>query len=74
MLNLYDNIIAFLFLLLCTKKKMNRKVSRNKKHKYSNKEKLSLVENGNTSGLINIAQEDDNNDFELLQNLGINDL
>ena len=53
---------------------MNRKVSRNKKHKYSNKEKFSLVENGNTSGLINIAQEDDNNDFELLQNLGINDL
>ena len=48
---------------------MNRKINRNKKHKYSNEEKLALGENENTSALINIAQEDDSNIFELLQNL-----
>ena len=48
---------------------MNRKISRNEKHKYSNKEKLALGEDENTSALINIAQEDDSHIFELLQNL-----
>ena len=48
---------------------MNRKISRNGKHKYSNKEKLGQSEDKNTSALINIAQEDDSNIFELLQNL-----
>ena len=45
---------------------MNRKISRNKKHKYSNEEKLALVENENTSAIINIVQEDDSNIFQLL--------
>ena len=49
--------------------RMNRKISRNEKHKYSNEEKLALGEDENTSALINIAQEDDSNIFELLQNL-----
>ena len=53
---------------------MNRKNSTNEKHKYSNEEKLALVENKNTSVLINIAQENDSNIFELLQNLGISNL
>ena len=53
---------------------MNRKISRNEKHKYSNKEKLALGENENTSALINITQENDSNIFKLLQNLRINDL
>ena len=48
--------------------RMNRKISRNEKHKYSNEEKLALGEDENTSALINIAQEDDSNIFELLQN------
>ena len=48
---------------------MNRKIIRNKKHKYSNEEKLVLGEKENISGLINMAQEDDSNIFELLQNL-----
>ena len=48
---------------------MNRKISRNEKHNYSNEEKLALGENEITSALINIAQEDDSNIFELLQNL-----
>ena len=49
---------------------MNQKISRNEeKHKYSNEEKLALGKNENTSILINIAQEDDSNIFELLQNL-----
>ena len=48
---------------------MNRKISRNEKHKYSKEEKLALAEVENTSALINIAQKDDNNIFELLQNL-----
>ena len=48
---------------------MNRKINRNKKHKYSNEEKFAIGENENTSALINIASEDDSNIFELLQNL-----
>ena len=48
--------------------RMNRKISRNEKHKYSNEEKLALSEDENTSALINIAQEDGCNIFELLQN------
>ena len=48
---------------------MNWKISRNEKHKYTNKEKLAFGETENTSTLINIAQEDDNSIFELLQNL-----
>ena len=47
---------------------MNQKISSNKKHKYSNEEKLALVKDENTSALINIAQEDDSNICELLQN------
>ena len=53
---------------------MNRKISKNEKHKYSNKEKLTLGKDQNTSSLINIAQEDDSNIFKLLQNLCINNL
>ena len=53
---------------------MNRKISRNEKYNHLNKEKLALVENQNTATLINITQEDDNNVFELLQNLGISNL
>ena len=34
---------------------MNQKISRNKKHKYSNKKKLTLGEEEDTSTLINIA-------------------
>ena len=48
---------------------MNRKISKNEKHKYSNKEKLALGEDKNTSALMSIAQEDDSIVFELLQNL-----
>ena len=51
---------------------MNRKISRNKNCKYSNEGKLALTGNENTGALINIAQEDDSNIFELLQNLRIN--
>ena len=50
---------------------MNRKISRNEKHKYSNEEKLILAEDKNIGALINIAQEDGSNIFELLQNLWI---
>ena len=46
---------------------MNQKRSRNENHKYSNKEKLVLGEDKNTSAPINIAQEDDSNIFELLR-------
>ena len=53
---------------------MNRKISRNEKHKYSNEENLVLGENENTSTLINIAQEADSNILDLLQNLSINNL
>ena len=69
-------MIIWLFLCFysCVLNKNELKISRNKKHKYSNEEKLALVENENTSALINIAQEDDSNIFELLQNLGINNL
>ena len=45
---------------------MSRNFSRNEKDKYSNEEKLTLGEDENTSALINIAQEDDSNIFELL--------
>ena len=48
---------------------MNRKISRKEKHKYSNEEKLVLSEDENTNALIDIAQEDDSNIFDLLQNL-----
>ena len=48
---------------------MNRKISRNKKRKYSKEKKLALGEEENTSALINIAPEDDSNIFVLLQNL-----
>ena len=44
---------------------MDRKISRKEKHKYSNKEKLALVEAENRSALINIAQKNDSNIFEL---------
>ena len=47
---------------------MNQK-SRKEKHKYSNEEKLVLGEDENTNALIDIAQEDDSNMFDLLQNL-----
>ena len=36
---------------------------------YLNKEKLALSEKGNTSALINIAQEDDSNIFKLIKKL-----
>ena len=49
-------------------KLMNQK-SRKEKHKYSNEEKLVLGEDENTNALIDIAQEDDSNIFDLLQNL-----
>ena len=49
---------------------MNRKISRNEKPKYSNKENLAIGEDKNTSILINITQEDDSSIlFELLQNM-----
>ena len=48
---------------------MNQKTSRNEKHKHSNKEKLVLGGDKNTNALINIAEEDDSNIFELLKNL-----
>ena len=48
---------------------MNRKFRRNEKYKYSNEEKLALDENENTSTLIDIARENENNIFEFLQNL-----
>ena len=38
---------------------MHQKINRNEKHKYSSEEKSALVENENTSALINIAPEDD---------------
>ena len=47
---------------------MNRNITRNEKHKYSNEEKLALGEDKNKSALVNIAQENDSNIFELLQN------
>ena len=54
--------------------RMNWKTSRIKKGKYFNKEKLALGEKGNTSALMNIAQEDDSNIFKLLKNLWPNNL
>ena len=53
---------------------MNRKISSKEKRKYSNEEKLALGEDQNTSAVINIAQEDDSNIFELLPSLRINNL
>ena len=54
---------------------MNQKIfNRNEKHNYSNEEKLALGEKQNTSVLINIAQEDGSNVFELLQNLCIKNI
>ena len=53
---------------------MNRKIARNRKHKYSNEEKLALVEEENTTALMNIAQEEGSSIFELLQNLLLNNL
>ena len=57
---------------------MNRKISRNKKHgekhKWSNEEKLAHGEDEKTSALINIAQDEESNIFELLQNLWISNL
>ena len=50
---------------------MNWKVSRNEKHKYSNEGELALSEDKNTSALTNIAEDDDSNSFELLQNLSL---
>ena len=52
---------------------MNWKLVETKK-KDSNEEMLALVENENTSALINISQEDDSNIFKFLQKLGINNL
>ena len=52
---------------------MNRKISRNKKHgekhKWSNEEKLAHGEDEKTRALINIAQDEESNISELLQNL-----
>ena len=53
---------------------MNWKINGNEKHKCSNENKLALGEGENTSALINIAQEDCSNIFELSQNLSINNL
>ena len=53
---------------------MKQKISRNEKHKLSNEEKLVVAEKKNTCALIDIAQEDDSNIFEFLQNLGVNNL
>ena len=47
---------------------MNRNITRNENYKYSNEEKLALGEDKNKSALVNIAQENDSNIFELLQN------
>ena len=43
---------------------MNRKISKNEKHKYSNEEKLAFGEYEIISVLINIAQGDDSNILE----------
>ena len=48
---------------------MHRKINRNEKHTFSNEERLALGEDEKTSALINVAQEDVSNIFELLQNL-----
>ena len=53
---------------------MNRKISWNEKHKCLNEEKLALGEDKNTSALIDIAQGDESNICELLQNLWINNV
>ena len=46
---------------------MNRKISRNGKHKYSNEENLTLAEDENTTP--NVSLEDDRSIFEMLLNL-----
>ena len=46
---------------------MNWKTSRNEKHKYFTEKKLTLGQKENTSTLMNIAQEDDRNNFGLLK-------
>ena len=51
---------------------MDQKINRNEKYKCLNEEKLSLAEIENINAPIKIAQEDDSNIFELLQNLRIN--
>ena len=53
---------------------MNRKISWNEKHKCLNEEKLALGEDKNTSALTDIAQGDERNICELLQNLWINNV
>ena len=63
-------MVIQLFFYFCVLKRMNQKVSRNGKQKSSNEEKLVLGEYESTS----IAQEDDSNSFELLQNLWLNNL
>ena len=50
---------------------MNRKISRSKKHQYSKGKNLALGEGENATALINIAQEDDINIFDLLPDLQI---
>ena len=51
---------------------MNRKISRNKNHKYSNEEKLALVENENTNKYCPGGWQQH---FSVVtQNLGINNL
>ena len=54
--------------------RMNWKISRNEKDKYFNEEKLALGENENITAPMNIAQEDDSNIFELLQNLWLSNI
>ena len=49
---------------------MNQKINRNEKQVLKRKQ-LALGEDKNPSALINIAQEDDSNSFELSQNLWI---
>ena len=54
--------------------RMNWKTIRNEMHKCFNKKKLALGENENTSALMNIAQEDGSNIFQLLKSLWLNNL
>ena len=48
---------------------MNQKISRNGKRSNSKEENFALDGEKNASTLINIAQGDDSNIFQLLQNL-----
>ena len=63
--NLYDNKLFFCFYFCVLNKNET---------KFQTKKKLAFGEDENTSALINIAQDDDSNIFELLQNLWINNL